>query len=168
MRTRSAILASFASGAVLLIGWQAGNQQTMLTSGAVASPRQGTSSPSATTTPPVTSPTGAPAPAAAASTSVPSAVKNGAYAGSQIQTPYGNIQVKAVISGGKITDVIPLQMTDVGSTSVEIDQQAVPMLRSEVLSNQSAKVDMISGATYTSEGYLMSLQAALDSALFKG
>jgi uncharacterized protein with FMN-binding domain len=77
------------------------------------------------------------------------------------------VQVQAVIAGGKITDVVPLQLTDVGSLSGEIDQQAVPMLKSEVLSSQSANVDTVGGATYTSQGYLNSLQAALDAANFK-
>jgi uncharacterized protein with FMN-binding domain len=88
--------------------------------------------------------------------------------GSAIDTPYGTVQVKAQISGGKISNVIPVQMTNVGSLSTEIDRQAVPMLKSEVLSSQSANVNSISGATYTSEGYLTSLQAALDSAHYPG
>lgn len=165
MRTRSAIFASLASGAILLIGWQVGNQPTTLTSGTAASPAQATTTPSATANPPAASPTTSAAPALPAPSST---VKNGAFTGTQIQTPYGTIQVKAEISGGRITNVVPLQMTDRGSTSVEIDQQAVPMLRSEVLSSQSAQVDMISGATYTTQGYLTSLQAALDAAHFKG
>lgn len=88
--------------------------------------------------------------------------------GSAIDTPYGTVQVKAQVSGGKISNVIPVQMTNVGSLSAEIDRQAVPMLKSEVLSSQSATVNSISGATYTSEGYLTSLQAALDSAHYRG
>lgn len=168
MRARSAILASLASGAVLLIGWQVGNQPAILTSGAAASPTRATSSPSTATNPPVAGPTSTAAPAASAPPTAASTVKSGTFTGSRIQTPYGTIHVKAEISGGKITDVVPLQMTDLGSTSVEIDQQAVPILRSEVLSSQSARVDMISGATYTTRGYLTSLQAALDAAHFKG
>jgi len=78
------------------------------------------------------------------------------------------MQVRTTIAGGKITDIVPLKLTDVGSLSGEIDRQAVPMLRSEVLSSQSAKVHTIAGATYTSQGYLSSLQAALDAANFKG
>jgi len=78
------------------------------------------------------------------------------------------MQVAAVISGGKITDVKVLQKTNQGRRSVQISNQADPMLRSEVLQAQSANVSTIGGATYTSEGYLMSLQAALDQAGFTG
>ena len=70
------------------------------------------------------------------------------------------------VSGGKITELKALKLTDDGGRSVQISRQAAPMLRSEVLSAQSANVNSISGATYTSEGYLTSLQAALDSAHF--
>jgi len=78
------------------------------------------------------------------------------------------MQVAAVISGGKITDVKVLQETNQGGRSVQISNQADPMLRSEVLQAQSANVSMIGGATYTSMGYLQSLQSALDQAGFKG
>ncbi|MCU6479694.1 FMN-binding protein [Arthrobacter sp. A2-55] len=164
MRARSAVLASLASAAILLIGWQAGNQASSTPGGTVAKVANppsgaGTSSGSGGSTAAGTG-AGNPAPAAGA--------KSGTFDGSQIQTPYGTVQVRAVITGGKITDIVALQLTDVGSLSGEIDQQAVPMLRSEVLSSQSAKVDMVGGATYTSQGYLSSLQAALDAANFKG
>jgi uncharacterized protein with FMN-binding domain len=74
------------------------------------------------------------------------------------------MQVKIVVSGGKITDVKTLQITNMGGRSVEISNYAVPILRKEVLAAQSAKVDTVGGATYTSEGYLSSLQSALDKA----
>jgi uncharacterized protein with FMN-binding domain len=96
------------------------------------------------------------------------AAKDGTFTGQTEQTPFGNMQVAAVISGGKITDVKVLQHTDQGGRSVQISNQADPMLRSEVLKAQSAKVSTIGGATYTSEGYLQSLQSALDQAGFTG
>jgi uncharacterized protein with FMN-binding domain len=96
------------------------------------------------------------------------AAKDGTFTGQTEQTPFGNMQVAAVISGGKITDVKVLQHTDQGGRSVQISNQADPMLRSEVLQAQSAKVSTIGGATYTSEGYLQSLQSALDQAGFTG
>ncbi len=70
------------------------------------------------------------------------------------------------IRGGKISEVTALKLTDDGGRSVQISREAVPILRSEVLRAQSANVDSVSGATYTTEGYLGSLQAALDSAHF--
>jgi uncharacterized protein with FMN-binding domain len=78
------------------------------------------------------------------------------------------MQVAAVLSGGTITDVRVLQETNQGGRSVQISNYADPMLRQEVLQAQSANVSMIGGATYTSEGYLMSLQSALDKAGFTG
>ncbi|MDQ0031708.1 FMN-binding protein [Arthrobacter bambusae] len=165
MRARSAVLAGLASAAVLLIGWHAGNQADSASGGTTtkaANPPSGTGTLSGPDSP-TTAGTGS-GPAAPAATGA----KDGTFDGSQIQTRYGTVQVQAVISGGKIADVVPLQLTDVGSLSGEIDQQAVPMLKSEVLSSQSAHVDTVGGATYTSEGYLSSLQAALDAANFKG
>ena len=161
MRLRSGIFATLASGAVILLGWQAGTgsgQMTALTPAKTAT--SAGAAPSGSPTPTGPDPAASPTSAPPASTGV----TDGTCAGSAIDTPYGTIQVKAQISGGKISNVIPVQMTNVGSLSTEIDRQAVPMLKSEVLSSQSANVNSISGATYTSEGYLTSLQAALDSA----
>lgn len=164
MRARSAVVAALASAAVLLIGWQAGNQADSAPGGTTAkaaSPPSGAGKPTGPGGPTAGSTSAGPAGPAAAG------AKDGTFDGSQIQTRYGTVQVQAVIAGGKITDVVPLQLTDVGSLSGEIDQQAVPMLKSEVLSSQSANVDTVGGATYTSQGYLNSLQAALDAANFK-
>ncbi len=106
--------------------------------------------------------------AAAAAAPVPAGAADGTYNGSSVNTSYGSVQVAVVISGGKISDVKALKLTDQGGRSVSISAQAAPMLRDEVLSAQSAKVSSIGGATYTSSGYLKSLQAALDSANFTG
>lgn len=85
-----------------------------------------------------------------------------------MSTRFGTVQVNAVISGGQITDVVAVKLTDFGRQSVSISNQAAPMLRQEVLSAQSTKVSNIGGATYTTQGYLMSLQSALDAAAFTG
>jgi uncharacterized protein with FMN-binding domain len=87
---------------------------------------------------------------------------SGQLTGTAVQTPYGVVQVQVTFQNGTITDVTPLQLPNDGSRSAQIAQYAAPQLRSEVLSAQSAQVDTISGATYTSEGYLQSLQSALD------
>jgi uncharacterized protein with FMN-binding domain len=84
--------------------------------------------------------------------------------GALVQTPYGNVQVRVSLLGRRITDVTAVHLTDSSSTSVEISAGAEPILRQEALSAQSAKIDLVSGATYTSEGYQASLQAALDAA----
>lgn len=168
MRIRSAIAASLASGAIVLVGWQAGTASMTMAAGTTvkttalpAHPAQPTGTPTTTSTAATSAALATPVAVAA-----PPSAKNGTFAGSAVQTPYGTVQVQAVISGGKITDVLPLSLTDVGSTSTEIDNQAVPILKSEVLASQTAKVNAASGATYTSQGYLTSLQAALDAANF--
>jgi uncharacterized protein with FMN-binding domain len=89
---------------------------------------------------------------------------NGTYSGAVAETRYGPVQVEIVVSGGKITDVKALQLTNAEQRSVEISNEAAPVLRSEVLAAQSASVATVSGATFTTEGYLTSLQSALDKA----
>lgn len=82
--------------------------------------------------------------------------------GDVADTRWGPVQIKVTSSGGKIVDVQAVQYPDGNSRDAEINSQALPMLRSEALKAQSAQIDMISGATVTSEGYLQSLQSALD------
>jgi uncharacterized protein with FMN-binding domain len=80
---------------------------------------------------------------------------------------YGNTQVKVTITNGRITQVAVLAYNDGDPRSAEISQQAIPLLRQEVLSKQTAAVDAVSGATYTSNAYEASLQSALDKAGYK-
>lgn len=86
------------------------------------------------------------------------------YAGSVIQTRFGPVQVQITVKAGAITDVSALQLTNDSGRSVQISNRAAPLLRTEVLAAQSAKVKTISGATVTSSAYVTSLQAALDAA----
>ncbi len=123
---------------------------------------------SATAAAPVTEAPAAAAPAVAAGAAGAAGAADGTYTGSTVRTGYGTVQVAVTIAGGKISDVTALKLTDQSDRSVSISAQAAPMLRSEVLSAQSAKVNSIGGATYTSGGYLKSLQSALDSANFTG
>jgi uncharacterized protein with FMN-binding domain len=89
---------------------------------------------------------------------------SGTFVGSSVSTRYGNVQVKIVVSAGKITDVVPLALTNQGGRSVQLSNKAAPILRAEVLKTQSAKVTSVSGATYTTDAYLSSLQSAIDKA----
>jgi uncharacterized protein with FMN-binding domain len=79
-------------------------------------------------------------------------------------TQYGPMQVEVVLQGRKITNVKVLQQTNVGGLSQQIDSNAVPQLISETLTAQSARINAVSGASYTSAGYIQSLQSALDKA----
>ncbi|WP_035805742.1 FMN-binding protein [Kitasatospora mediocidica] len=87
----------------------------------------------------------------------------GRFTGSVVDTRYGPVQVQAVLTAGKITDITVLQQTTGGHSS-QIDSYALPQLKAEALQAQSANIDVVSGATYTSDGYAQSLQAALDAA----
>ena len=79
-------------------------------------------------------------------------------------TPYGPMQVEVTLDGTKITKVTVLQQTDDGGESAAIDAAAIPKLTSETLAAQSGQIDAVSGASYTSSGYIKSLQSALDQA----
>ncbi len=96
--------------------------------------------------------------------STKSQYKNGTYTGSVEDAFYGNVQVAAMISGGKITDVTFLQYPDTHDTSVMINQQAMPYLKQEAVHSQSANVQIISGATFTSQAFIQSLTNALSQA----
>jgi uncharacterized protein with FMN-binding domain len=84
--------------------------------------------------------------------------------GGAADTPFGTVQVKVSYTGTKITNVRAVQLTDSSQHSVSISAYAAPILRQEALAKQSAQIDVVSGATYTSEGYIQSLQSAIDAA----
>jgi uncharacterized protein with FMN-binding domain len=107
----------------------------------------------------------APAPAPSAPRRTGSA-KTVTVNGTVAQTRWGPVQVQIKINNGKIVDVRTLQRPSGNSTDDEINAYAVPQLRTEVLTVQSASIDAVSGATVTSGGYVESLQAALDAAHF--
>ncbi|HEV2012976.1 MAG TPA: FMN-binding protein [Candidatus Dormibacteraeota bacterium] len=106
-----------------------------------------------------TTPTPTPTPSNAGPT-----YKDGQYTGRDVVNQFGDTQVKVTISGGRITDVQPLQLPFDRQRSAEISQYAAPLLHDEVLQAQSAQIDSLSGATYTSDAYAQSVQAALDQA----
>ena len=89
------------------------------------------------------------------------------YAGSVAQTRWGPVQVSITVSSGKITDVAVPTYPSGNGRDVEINAQALPILRQETLQKQSADIDAVSGATVTSDGYKESLQSALDAANLK-
>jgi uncharacterized protein with FMN-binding domain len=137
------------SAAVLVIGWQLGGQP------AVTTPAQ-----QSTTSGTGTSGTGA----SGSSTTSGGSTASGTFTGDTAETQFGPVQVQIVVSNGKITAVTALQLTDRDGRSVQISQQAAPILQQEALQAQSASIQSVSGATYTSEGYTTSLQSAIDKA----
>jgi uncharacterized protein with FMN-binding domain len=114
-----------------------------------------------------TTATATPAPTTADAGGTASSTATGTYAdgtatGSVISTRFGDVQVEVTIAGGAITDVTALQLPDRDGRSRQIASAAEPILREEALSAQSASIDLLSGATFTSEAYAESLQSALD------
>ena len=89
---------------------------------------------------------------------------NGSYAGDSVDAYFGNVQVKAVVSGGKLTDVKVLTYPQDRGTSIRINNSALPKLIQEAIVSQSAQVDIVSGATQTSQGFAQSLASALAKA----
>ena len=86
------------------------------------------------------------------------------YVGTAVDTRYGVVQVKVSLAARKITDVSFVQLTAFDGRSQQINSQAAPILLQETLTAQSARIDGVSGASYTSQGYEQSLQSALDRA----
>ncbi len=83
--------------------------------------------------------------------------------GDATQTQYGTVQVRLTLADGKITKAEAVRAPS-GGHSTEVTDDAVPKLNQEALSAQSADIDAVSGATYTSGGYRKSLQSAIDKA----
>lgn len=108
-------------------------------------------------------PTGSPTPTSTSTTSSTS-YKDGTYAGPVTDAFYGPMQVSVVIAGGKITDVTFLQYPNEPGHTSEVSSTALPVLKSEAIAAQSAQVDMVSGASQTSEAFQQSLQSALAQA----
>lgn len=147
MRIRAILGSIVSASAILIVGWELG----------VSVP-----------TIPVAVSTSQTGPTAPLPPSGQAAAADGTFLGGSASTPYGSVQVQVAISHGSLTDVTAVHLTDADGRSVQISNRAAPVLREEVLSAQSARVQMVSGATYTSEGYLTSLQSALDQAGFRG
>ncbi|WCH97262.1 FMN-binding protein [Streptomyces moderatus] len=113
--------------------------------------------------PHTTSDLAVPAPSAGASAPTGSATGTRTVTGESIQTRYGPVQVRITLEDGKLTDLTAIAYPQQNPRDQQINGYALPRLRSEALTAQSADIDTVSGATYTSEGYRQSLQSALDS-----
>ena len=89
---------------------------------------------------------------------------DGTYTGDPIQTPHGAVQVEIVVTNQRISDIHIVQCPSDVQHSISICQQATPVLIARSLDAQSANIDSVSGATFTSQGYKQSLQSAIDKA----
>jgi uncharacterized protein with FMN-binding domain len=148
-------------GLVALLSFKS-HGNPLATTGALPSAGLPATSPSSTprgtatiSAPPNPNPT-----APGSSTSAATARKT--VAGSAIETRYGVVQVQVTVTGTKIDNVSFLQLTAFDGRSQQINNDAAPILLQETLAAQSSHIDTVSGASYTSDGYVQSLQSALD------
>jgi uncharacterized protein with FMN-binding domain len=125
----------------------------------------------AITTPPaaLSTPTGSTGAPAGAGTSTGAGAASGSSAtktitGDPADTRYGPVQVRITVTNGRLTAVDAVEYPTESQRDVQINSYAIPQLGQEALAAKSARIDVISGATYTSEGYMTSLQSALDQA----
>lgn len=149
-------LLSTLSVVVLLFGYDASNATT--TAGAptsIVSGSTGTSGTSGTSS-------GSSSSSSSGSAGTSSSTKT--VTGSVASTQWGPVQVELTVSGGKITKVSVLQYPSGNPKDEEINDYALPILVQETTDQQSAGIDMVSGATVTSTGYIQSLQSAIDQA----
>lgn len=112
-------------------------------------------------TPTTVAPTPNPTPTAAVATEV-------AYVGESVSTRWGPVQVEGTVVDGQLVEVVAIQIPDGDRRSTAISESAEPKLRSVALASQSAEVDTVSGATYTSRAYSESLQSVIDQAAVDG
>ncbi|KDA05001.1 FMN-binding protein [Microbacterium sp. CH12i] len=98
------------------------------------------------------------------STTSSTGLADGTYTGQPSQTRYGPVQVQITVSGGQVSDVQAVNYPNSNGRDRQINGTAIPRLVSETIQAQSSQIQMVSGATYTSGGYLSSLQSAIDQA----
>lgn len=149
-------------GVVALLSFKTHGQVPTASGGLPSAGTPGATSPSSSASgaPPDPSTTsGSSAPGS--KTSKPTSIS---YTGAAEQTRYGIVQVKITVSGKKITNVGFVQLTAFDGRSQQINSEAAPILLQETLKAQSANINSVSGASYTSQGYVQSLQGALDKA----
>ena len=106
----------------------------------------------------------APSPAASASGSAASSASTKTITSAVETNRYGNVELMVTITSGRITGITAHQIPQNDGKSAQINAYAEPVLRHSALSAQSANIDAVSGATYTSDGYRTALQSVLDQA----
>jgi uncharacterized protein with FMN-binding domain len=150
MRRAIAAIVTTAAGLVLLLSFKSHAGSSGPGISALIAPAQPTPTPSSTATPKTST------------TKSPAATATRTITGATYDTKYGPVQVRITLRGTQLTDVAALQLPQQNPRDIEIDNYAVPQLRQEALGAQSANINSVSGATFTSEGYIRSLQSALD------
>jgi uncharacterized protein with FMN-binding domain len=172
MRRVALALFSTIAGLVMLLNFKthsstAANAPIISTGPAVAgsdaadgnsatTPSAGASAPGASSSTAATAPSTSAAPSSASTTKT--------VTGDSVDTRWGPVQVQITVQNGTLTAVNAIVYPENNSRDQQINSYAIPQLNQEAMSAKSADIDMVSGATYTSDGYLGSLQSALDKA----
>ncbi|MGU3437667.1 FMN-binding protein [Actinomycetes bacterium M1A6_2h] len=142
------------SALVLLFSYHTSTEGTAVAASPVAE------SVSSTTAPPTSGAIAGAAPPVSAAV----VADESTFTGTAASTRYGPVQVQITVSEGRITEATAVTYPTTNGRDQQINAKAVPVLESETVAAQSAEIDMVSGATYTSDGYAQSLQSALDQA----
>jgi len=156
MRRVILAIVSTAAGLVLLLTFK-----THSTS-AVSTPPAAISSPNESASAPAVAPSASSSPSTEPSSGTASSA--GTVTGAAADTMYGPVQVQITVKNGKVTAAQAVEYPENDPRDQQINSYAIPALNQETVAASSAKIDMISGATYTSQGYITSLQSALDQA----
>jgi uncharacterized protein with FMN-binding domain len=151
------VLSATVSGLAATLGFNARSAHPATTPATATTAALATSSGSAA---PASS--GSAASSSASKTAARSSAASKTVTSDAVSTQYGDVQLKVTVVDGKITKIEPVQLPSNDPKSVEIAGYAEPLLRQNALAKQSADIDVVSGATYTSEGYKAALQSALD------
>ncbi len=159
MKRAPIVITSTAAGLALLFSFHTSHPSLQIKSASGATP-DGTGS---TSTTPAGPTSGSSPESTTPPTSAPASSSTRSATGTDVQYRYGEIQIEVTASGSKITNVTILRDDATDGHSYQINSEAVPILESETMSAQSAQIDGVSGATYTTQAYEQSLQAALDS-----
>ncbi|MGV8909255.1 MAG: FMN-binding protein [Propionicimonas sp.] len=162
-----AIMATI-SGLVALFSYHTSTESVAATTPQQTESGTTQADPSTTTAAPsATAPAGSTGSASATPTASPSAAtsgRDGTYTGDTVQTRWGPVQVEITVKNGRITSADAVQVPSGNPKDRQINAYAVPILNSAAVAAQSASIDAVSGATVTSDGYLESLQSAIDAA----
>jgi uncharacterized protein with FMN-binding domain len=163
---RRVILAICATavGLVLLLSFKSHTQSAVpgtSPAAALGSPSPGSASSGAGNSTTANGATASPAPSAAGTAGAGTAQT---VTGDAVQTMYGPVQIQVTVKAGKITAVNAVEYPNGDPRDAQINSFAIPQLNSEALAAGSANIDAVSGATYTSQGYIGSLQSALAKA----
>lgn len=160
MRRITLWLLSTVTVLVLLFSYQASLSTTHAASNSPAP----VTSPSPATSPQAGADAGSASDSASGASGDAAATQSQTFIGDAVNTRYGPVQVQIVVSGGKVVTSEVTQVPWNDHKDIQINSYAVPILNSEAVAAQSAQIDMVSGATYTSDAYITSLQSALDQA----